>query len=147
MSLKPRSKFLDIRAIEEEYFNRKHSNLDSHLFLNKIYHLKRKYIMAHNEAAIKELNNFQDYVKHDINRIMYINSGLLSLISTIFLPLTFFVSFFGMNFKSMGMEGIKKNHILSIKHGEKFVFGISMIAIVVVLFLYYYLDFRKISIL
>lgn len=142
--MNPKSKFLDIRALEEEYFYQKHSNLDSHIFLNKIYHLKRKYILKHNEAAIKELNNFQDYVKHDIERIMYINSGLLSLISTIFLPLTFFVSFFGMNFKSMGMEGIKKNHILSIKHGERFVFYISLIAIFIVFILFYYLDFRKI---
>jgi len=145
VNFKDKEKYQDIHQLETDYFKRAHSAQDSHNFLKKIYHLKKKYIKLDDSLAINDLNNFQDYVQHDINQITYINTGLLSLVSTIFLPLSFIVGFFGMNFKSMGSPTLKKG-ILNINHAEKFIFAISGIAIITIIAAFYFSEIRKTSV-
>ena len=87
----------------------------------------------------KEIEFFIKYVKHQENILKGFESHLLTLIATIFLPLSFIVGFFGMNFKSMGAPSLSKG-IFNIEHAQFHIFLFSAIIVfVIVWFFYYYL--------
>ena len=66
----------------------------------------------------------------------------LSKISFIFLPLSFIVGYFGMNFTTMGMVGhnVDKKGILMWKHGHFFIKGLLVLSLISSIGYLYYLD-------
>lgn len=58
----------------------------------------------------------------------------LTLITLIFLPLSFITGYFGMNFKAMGSPAMKSG-IFSWKKGEHFVFALFLFSIITILVL------------
>ena len=127
-----------------------------------------KYIENKNKWSIKETNTilkhlqkyqFEYFKKHGktsekikfyIDHMDYNNRAasnfqrhLLTIIATIFLPLSFIVGFFGMNFRSMGVPSLKKG-IFTINQAQRYVFTICFIIIIVTSwFFYYYLRKRE----
>jgi Mg2+ and Co2+ transporter CorA len=63
------------------------------------------------------------------------------MIGTIFIPLTFIVGFFGMNFQSMGVPSLKKG-IFTIKHAQHKLATIFFIIIFFTIMLY--INFLKV---
>ena len=79
------------------------------------------------------------YVKYQETVLKGFESHLLTLIATIFLPLSFIVGFFGMNFKSMGAPSLSKG-IFNIAHAQLHIFLVSIIIIgMIIWFFYFYL--------
>ena len=66
----------------------------------------------------------------------------LSKISFIFLPLSFIVGYFGMNFTTMGMVGhnVDKKGILMWEHGHFFIKGLLVLSLISSIGYLYYLD-------
>jgi len=126
-----------IERLQKEINNTKqftHSKND--YFLKQIFILKKENL--ENEKNYKVLNHLQEYIEYQENKLNTFKHSLLSLISTIFLPLGFVVGFFGMNFKSMGNPGIS-NGILSIEHSERFIFIVAVLTIISVGLIFNYL--------
>ena len=90
-----------------------------------------------NSVVINHLNELQKIVKFHLKTIQSNKRSYLTIVNLIFLPLGFIAGFFGMNFKSMGVPSLNKG-ILTIPHGEKFVFMISLLSMVGII-MYYYL--------
>ena len=73
----------------------------------------------------KKIEFYIKYVQHQGSILKGFESHLLTLIATIFLPLSFIVGFFGMNFKSMGAPSLSKG-IFNIKHATiPYILGIN----------------------
>ena len=80
--------------------------------------MKRLHIVDKNLEIIKDFN----IALHNKRQTKAIDS--LTIVNTIFLPLTLIVGYFGMNFKSMGCPTIKTG-ILTMEYGQIFVIGLS----------------------
>lgn len=96
--------------------------LSRNLFINSGKIIKNKNKV---DDILKELHNdiktINLYEKRDILLSQKQTLDVLTLISLIFLPLTFITGYFGMNFASMGNPA-EKHGILSIKYGQVLVF-------------------------
>lgn len=84
-----------------------------------------------------EKDRENDYISSLIRYIQYkekiikdYEGRIFTIITTIFLPLSFMVGFFGMNFKGMGVPSLKKG-IYNIKNPEYYVISISIITIII----------------
>ena len=73
------------------------------------------------------------YLEHQSRYLNFFSNNILTLVATIFLPLTFITGFFGMNFKSMGVPSLKKG-IFNIKHADAWIGGFSIICVIVMIF-------------
>jgi Mg2+ and Co2+ transporter CorA len=86
-------------------------------YLNKLYNFKRLAIKNNDDTHIKKINFYIDYLENIVNHLNSLQQNIFSMIGTIFIPLSFIVGFFGMNFKSMGAHTLKKG-IYTIKHAQ-----------------------------
>ena len=113
--------------------------------LDKLYEMKRlEYLKNKNKIneKIKQLDFYIDYLNYQITDLNYFQDHLLTLIATIFLPLSFITGFFGMNFKSMGVPSLKKG-IFNTKSAD---FKIMIFSILIAIFIIYmYYGFLKMS--
>jgi Mg2+ and Co2+ transporter CorA len=126
-----------IQQLKKDIKNTKHfTHFINDQFLQRIFDLKERNI--DNEKKYKILSHLQEFIEYQEKKLNTFKNSLLSLISTIFLPLGFVVGFFGMNFKSMGNPGISKG-ILSINHSERFIFFLAVITIISVMLIFNYL--------
>ena len=100
----------------------------------QLFDLKVKY--AVNEKIYRIAENIDDNLDEEDKRLNNLKMTMISALGTIFLPLGFITGFFGMNFNSMGNPTLNKG-ILSVKHVDKFIVGISIFIIVIVGSLYY----------
>ena len=126
--------------------NIKNSLIKGNFSINKLYSLKNdiyKYkIKNSNKKKQSILNDIDDYIDYKINKIQHEKTKILTIVSTIFLPLSFIVGFFGMNFKSMGAPSLAKG-IFTINHSEKFILILSSISISLIIIFFYYLEYVK----
>ena len=105
--------------------------------LDQLYEYKRIEIKNNSgKENIENINFYIEYLNHHLNVLNNNRNQLLTIITTIFLPLGFIVGFFGMNFKSMGTPTEGKG-ILNLKNGEIIVLIFSILLILLgVLFFY-----------
>jgi Mg2+ and Co2+ transporter CorA len=130
-------KMEEIKQLEKEIETTNkftHKNIDN--YMNKIYLLKKQNFENSKNYTI--LQHLQEYLQYQSQKLDSLKTTILSLISTIFLPLGFITGFFGMNFGSMGNPDIK-NGILSVKNSHKFILILSIISILGTLGLYKYI--------
>lgn len=84
-----------------------------------------------------KINFYIKYVKHQAETLKGFESHLLTLIATIFLPLSFLVGFFGMNFKSMGAPS-RNIGIFTLPNAQLHVLSISFILVVLIAWFFYF---------
>ena len=89
--------------------------------------MKRLHVVDKNLEIIKDFNT----ALHNKRQTKAIDS--LTIVNTIFLPLTLIVGYFGMNFKSMGCPTIKTG-ILTMEYGQIFVIGL-LVSITIIIYL------------
>lgn len=81
--------------------------------------MKRLHVVDKNLEIIKDFNT----ALHNKRQTKALDT--LTIVNTIFLPLTLIVGYFGMNFKSMGCPTIKTG-ILTMEYGQIFVIGLCI---------------------
>lgn len=148
---------IELNKLEEIIKNLDYNILENKKFIFKnLYIYKKKlikisieydeYLLNNNKNKIIEhkIKNINKNIKlliefHNLNISIqkHKNINNLSLISTIFLPLSLITGYFGMNFYHMGNPTLKKG-ILSINHANKFVFILFIITIILTLLLFHY---------
>ena len=126
--------------LKKNLLDNKHSLSQLYSYKDDIYKLKIK--NNSNQKNIRLLDDMDNHIDYKINKIQHEKTKILTVISTIFLPLGFIVGFFGMNFKSMGVPSLKYG-IFTIIHSEKFIFGLSLLSIFSVLSFFYYIEYKK----
>tara|TARA_Y100000591_G_scaffold331024_1_gene363646 strand:- start:963 stop:1364 length:402 start_codon:yes stop_codon:yes gene_type:complete len=112
---------------------------DLHKYMDESWILEKKY-MNTSDKEWNRIKHIQDYLNYLLQKHDTFQSGILSLIATIFLPLGVIVGFFGMNFKSMGSPALKTG-VFSIKHAEKVIFTLGLISAITVIVFFYSLNY------
>ena len=77
------------------------------------------------------INHYIKFLDHQSKYLNFFSSNILTLVATIFLPLTFITGFFGMNFQSMGVPSLKKG-IFTVKHAD---FWIALFSFAIIIFM------------
>lgn len=96
------------------------------LEINQEEHKKKlQNIMKRIHIVDKNLEIIKDYNTSLHNKRQTKALDTLTIVNTIFLPLTLIVGYFGMNFKSMGCPTIKTG-ILNMDYGQIFVIGLCI---------------------
>lgn len=75
------------------------------------------------QKILNIINHYIKFLDHQSRYLDFFSGNILTLVATIFLPLTFITAFFSMNFKSM------KKTIYSIKNGDLWVGLFSLLII------------------
>ena len=106
--------------------------------LDQLYEWKRIYIEEKSikNNNIENINFYIEYLNHQLNRLNNTRNQLLTIITSVFLPLGFIVGFFGMNFKSMGTPTEGKG-ILNLKNGEIIIFIFSIFLMLLGILFFY----------
>ena len=94
------------------------------------------------ENSRKIIDKESDVIQYEIDFTTNRSIDTLSKISFIFLPLSFIVGYFGMNFTSMGMVGhnVDKQGILMWKHGHIFIKILLLFSLCISVGYLYYLQ-------
>lgn len=85
----------------------------------------------------KNIDLLDKYYNLNMNIKTHKHLNNISLINTIFLPLTLITGYFGMNFSKMGNPTLKKG-ILSINNAHEFIFILFIISTILTLLLFHY---------
>ena len=101
-----------------------------------LYEYERKYYIDNDKNKSKDVEFYIKYLNHQIDVLNDFQSHLLTLVATIFLPLSFITGFFGMNFKSMGVPSLK-NGIFNIKNADEKILIFSVILMLLTIYLFY----------
>lgn len=120
--------------ILEQHQNMKEQELQQ--IMRQIFKEKMKNL--DNYSIIQQLDELESIIKFQLKNIQSNKHNYLILVNLVFLPLGFITGFFGMNFRSMGTPSLSKG-ILTIPHGEKFVFGLSLLSSISIIMYYYVL--------
>lgn len=110
-----------------------HTIIDN--YMNDIYKIKSSNVQTKDEK-IKYMIDFLNYQSDKLNTH---KQYLISLFTTIFLPLGVITGYFGMNFKSMGNLGIHHKGILSLKNSQIYILVSSIIFIILTVLFYKYI--------
>ena len=130
----------DIDALEKEIQEtKKFTETKVAEFMERTFELEKKYL-DNTSKEWQKISHFSTYLRYKYNLNEAFKSHLLTLISTIFLPLGVIVGFFGMNFKSMGAPSLRNTGIFNVKHAEKVIVGISVVSSIIIIFIF--LSFR-----
>jgi len=119
---------LDINVLHNKIIENNNSLHDLYLLKDKIYNYKIKNNLDKNKKIIIE--NIDKHIDYKIDKIQNKKETILTIITTIFLPLGFIVGFFGMNFKSIGIPNLKKALYI--------VVSLCLLSIIFILFFFYY---------
>ena len=127
-----------------EYINNKNkwSIRESNTILKYLQKYQLEYFKKNGKKS-KKIDFYIDHMNYNNKMASYFQRHLLTAIATIFLPLSFIVGFFGMNFRSMGAPSLKTG-IFTIHQAQRYVFTICFIIIILTSgFFYYYLRRRE----
>ena len=127
-----------------EYINHYEFLILEEMLINKragkdIY--KWQQLLDRVELSRKIIDKESSSIRYELDFKTHKSIDTLSKVSFIFLPLSFIVGYFGMNFTSMGIMGhnVNKNGILMWKYGHKFVFSLIFVTIILTsIYLYYF---------
>lgn len=129
------SKSLD--EIFENINNKKSWNLkEAKRTVDSLYEYQRIHFKNNNKDKEKQIEFYIKYLNHQIDVLDDFQAHLLTLVATIFLPLSFITGFFGMNFKSMGVPSLK-NGIFTIKSASEKIILFSIILTIITIYIYY----------
>lgn len=105
-------------------------------YLNFLYKYKIQYNKNNNNKYDKKIDIYISYLKNIISNLNDFQNHLLTLVATIFLPLSFITGFFGMNFKSMGVPS-RKSGILTIDNAGAKLLIVSFLIIIFISYFFY----------
>lgn len=130
----------------EKYFNYldKKNSWDKHSAknnINKLYEFKKLAIEKNNAKYNDKIEHYIAFLTYVLSDLNSLQDNIFSMIGTIFIPLSFIVGFFGMNFKSMGVPSLKKG-IFTIKYAQHKLASIFFIIIFFTIMLY--INFLKV---
>jgi magnesium transporter len=92
-----------------------------------IFQLLNSYQLQYYEVNQKEnpdVNYYLSFIENEYRLLNNTQGYVLTFVATIFLPLSFIVGFFGMNFRSM------TNSIYKINYGQMFVLSICTVVVI-----------------
>ena len=104
--------------------------------LDYLYQYQKIAFEKNDKNSIEKIDFYIKYIKHQIDYLNSFQNHLLTLVATIFLPLSFITGFFGMNFKSMGAPSLKSG-IFNINHGDKIIWIFSILLFIFLTILYF----------
>lgn len=124
----------------EKYFNYldkkniwdKHSAKNN---INKLYGFKKLALEKNNTKYNDKIDYYIAFLTHVLSDLNSLQGNIFSMIGTIFIPLSFIVGFFGMNFESMGVPSLKKG-IFTIKYAQSKLAALFFIIIFFTIMLY-----------
>lgn len=105
-------------------------------YLNFLYKYKIEYDKNNNNKYDKKIDIYISYLKNIISNLNDFQNHLLTLVATIFLPLSFITGFFGMNFKSMGVPS-RNDGILTIDNAGAKLLIVSFLIIIFISYFFY----------
>lgn len=130
-------------TIVNEINSTKEWNLrSSRKIIEQLYEYKRLNFLNQKDKHIEENIDFYiDYMNHQNEVLESFENHVLILIATIFLPCSFIVGFYGMNFKSMGVPSLRSG-IFTIEQAQlKILFVCFSIGFLITEIFYYQLKF------
>ena len=129
---------LDLTDIINKINNKKSWNLqEAKEYLDNLTELKKNAFNKNNDEKVKKIDFYISYIEHQIDVLNYFQSQLLMVITTIFLPLNFIASFFGMNFKSMGAPTLNNNGIFNLKRADSKIMLFAVINTILIIYIFY----------
>lgn len=118
--------------------NKKRWNLkECRSVLDNLYQYELEEYEKHDHVSDDKVSFYIKYMEHKETELKGFESHLLSLVATIFLPLSFIVGFFGMNFKAMGAPSLSKG-IFTDKYMHLHLTLISIASVIFVIWFYYF---------
>lgn len=108
-------------------------------YMEDIFILEKHFLDSKDKKYWNELQRLRKYIVHLRENHHYLKSSILTIISTIFLPLGVIVGYFGMNFKSMGVPSLKKG-IFNTEHAQHYVFWLGLLAAIGVLTFFIFME-------
>lgn len=106
--------------------------------INKLYVFKKIAANSKIKKYNEKIDFYIDYLKYVKEDLESLHQNIFSMIGTIFIPLSFIVGFFGMNFKSMGVPTLKDG-ILTLKLASHKLAIIFFIIITSTIYFYIYI--------
>jgi len=103
--------------------------------INKLYEFKKLAIEKNNTKYSDKIEHYITFLTYVLSDLNSLQDNIFSMIGTIFIPLSFIVGFFGMNFESMGVPSLKKG-IFTIKQAQHKLATIFFIIIFFTIMLY-----------
>ena len=116
-------KYLENKIETDTYI----SNRDIHTYIGELIYLEKFFLTDKTQSELNRLQRLHTYLGHLLDQHQEFKGNILTIITTIFLPLGVIVGFFGMNFKSMGVPSLKKG-IFNTPHAQHYVFWLGLIA-------------------
>lgn len=120
--------------------NKKNWNIkDSKAMLDILYEIEKNEYINKKKLSQDEINKidfYKSYIQHQIDFIKHLQNHILSLIATVFIPLSFITGFFGMNFKSMGVPSLNNKGVLNLKDGHHKVTILSIILVILGIYVF-----------
>lgn len=120
--------------------NKKNWNIkDSKTMLDILYEIEKNEYKNKKKLSQDEINKidfYKSYIQHQIDFIKHLQNHILSLIATVFIPLSFITGFFGMNFKSMGVPSLNNKGVLNLKDGHHKITILSIILIILGIYVF-----------
>lgn len=108
------------------------SNREIHTYIEELIYLEKFFLTDKTQSELNRLERLQTYLGHLLDQHQQFRGNILTIITTIFLPLGVIVGYFGMNFKSMGVPSLKKG-IFNTPHAQHYIFWLGLIASIFVL--------------
>jgi hypothetical protein len=109
--------------------------------INKLYEFKKLALEKNNTKYNDKIEHYIAFLTYVLSDLNSLQDNIFSMIGTIFIPLSFIVGFFGMNFESMGVPSLKKG-IFTIKHAQHKLASIFFIIIFFTIMIY--INFLKV---